>query len=61
MMKYVSFYCEDLTWLIEDIHQVFEEEETDEFADYFANGKPPKVLVTTSKYASGVRLSLLTI
>ncbi|TPX54920.1 hypothetical protein PhCBS80983_g05695 [Powellomyces hirtus] len=42
----------DETVVGENDEEVFEEEETDEFKQYFADGVQPKIMVTTSKRAS---------
>lgn len=40
--------------IVGDDAEVFEEQETDEFAAYFAQGVTPKILITTSRRASAV-------
>ncbi|KAI9206046.1 anticodon-binding protein [Polychytrium aggregatum] len=35
--------------LVQDDEEVFQDEDTDEFAEYFNNGRQPKILITTSK------------
>ena len=44
--------------IVQEDDEVFQEEETDEFSQYFNNNLPPKILVTTSRRPSAVKYPL---